>query len=96
MWQSLVRQTELIAQLCTIMKDVKTVRGTQKKIDRLRQLLAGLLSELTYFEEVITLNLLFFCSAYFLLIVGMSSYRISILFQIKGFTIVIRIISIEV
>lgn len=57
MWQSLVRQTELIAQLCTIMKDVKTVRGTQKKIDRLRQLLAGLLSELTYFEEPIPLPL---------------------------------------
>lgn len=56
-WQNLVRQTELIAQLCTIMKDVNTVRGTQKKIERLRQLLAGLMSELTYFEEPIPLPL---------------------------------------
>ncbi|KAJ7556484.1 hypothetical protein O6H91_05G085500 [Diphasiastrum complanatum] len=56
MWQSLVRQTELTAQLCTIMRDVKNVRGsTQKKIDKLRQLLSGLLSELTYFDEVVQL-----------------------------------------
>ncbi|KAJ7556482.1 hypothetical protein O6H91_05G085500 [Diphasiastrum complanatum] len=55
MWQSLVRQTELTAQLCTIMRDVKNVRGsTQKKIDKLRQLLSGLLSELTYFDEVLS------------------------------------------
>jgi phosphatidylinositol 3-kinase len=54
MWQSLVRQTELIAQLCSIMKDIKKVSGgTQKKIDKLRQLLSGLLSELTYFDEVL-------------------------------------------
>ncbi|KAF9622887.1 hypothetical protein IFM89_035120 [Coptis chinensis] len=54
MWQSLVRQTELTAQLCSIMKDVRNVRGgTQKKIEKLRQLLSGLLSELTYFEEPI-------------------------------------------
>jgi phosphatidylinositol 3-kinase len=54
MWQSLVHQTELIAQLCSIMKDVKKVSGgTQKKIDKLRQLLTGLLSELTYFDEVL-------------------------------------------
>lgn len=53
LWQSLVRQTELTAQLCSIMRDVKNVRGnTQKKIEKLRQLLSGLLSELTYFEEV--------------------------------------------
>ncbi|KAF7123343.1 hypothetical protein RHSIM_Rhsim12G0115800 [Rhododendron simsii] len=54
LWQSLVRQTELVAQLCSIMRDVRNVRGgTQKKIEKLRQLLSGLLSELTYFEEPI-------------------------------------------
>lgn len=54
MWQSLHRQTELTAQICTIMRDVKNVRGgTQKKIEKLRLLLSGLLSELTYFDEVI-------------------------------------------
>uniref|UniRef100_A0A7N0T5H0 phosphatidylinositol 3-kinase n=1 Tax=Kalanchoe fedtschenkoi TaxID=63787 RepID=A0A7N0T5H0_KALFE len=53
-WHSLVRQTELTAQLCSIMRDVRNVRGgTQKKIEKLRQLLSGLLSELTYFEEPI-------------------------------------------
>ncbi|KAK2395675.1 Phosphatidylinositol 3- and 4-kinase family protein [Trifolium repens] len=53
-WQSLVRQTELTAQLCTITRDVRNVRGnTQKKIEKLRQLLSGLLSELTYFDEPI-------------------------------------------
>lgn len=53
LWQSLVRQTELTAQLCSITRDVRNVRGnTQKKIEKLRQLLSGLLSELTYFEEV--------------------------------------------
>ncbi|XP_022733422.1 phosphatidylinositol 3-kinase, root isoform isoform X2 [Durio zibethinus] len=53
-WQSLVRQTELTAQLCSIMRDVRNVRGnTQKKIEKLRQLLSGLLSELTYFDEPI-------------------------------------------
>nr|XP_043607077.1 phosphatidylinositol 3-kinase, root isoform [Erigeron canadensis] len=54
LWQSLVRQTELTAQLCSIMRDVRNVRGgTQKKIEKLRHLLSGLLSELTYFEEPI-------------------------------------------
>ncbi|THF97831.1 hypothetical protein TEA_010649 [Camellia sinensis var. sinensis] len=54
LWQSLVRQTELTAQLCSIMRDVRNVRGgTHKKIEKLRQLLSGLLSELTYFEEPI-------------------------------------------
>lgn len=54
LWQSLVRQTELTAQLCSIMRDVRNVRGgTQKKMQKLRQLLSGLLSELTYFEEPI-------------------------------------------
>ncbi|KAF4366136.1 hypothetical protein F8388_014854 [Cannabis sativa] len=54
LWQSLVRQTELTAQLCSITRDVRNVRGnTQKKIEKLRQLLSGLLSELTYFEEPI-------------------------------------------
>ncbi|XP_038693251.1 phosphatidylinositol 3-kinase, root isoform-like isoform X1 [Tripterygium wilfordii] len=53
-WQSLVHQTELTAQLCSITRDVRNVRGnTQKKIEKLRQLLSGLLSELTYFEEPI-------------------------------------------
>ncbi|KAJ0500788.1 putative phosphatidylinositol 3-kinase [Helianthus annuus] len=51
---SLVRQTELTAQLCSIMRDVRNVRGgTQKKIEKLRHLLSGLLSELTYFVEPI-------------------------------------------
>ncbi|KAH0467537.1 hypothetical protein IEQ34_002570 [Dendrobium chrysotoxum] len=54
LWQSLVRQTELTAQLCSIMRDVRNVRGsTQKKIEKLRELLSGLLSELTYFDEPI-------------------------------------------
>ncbi|GMH26109.1 hypothetical protein Nepgr_027952 [Nepenthes gracilis] len=54
LWQSLVRQTELTAQLCSIMRDVRNVRGgTQKKMQKLRQLLSGLLSELTYFDEPI-------------------------------------------
>ncbi|MED6169057.1 hypothetical protein PIB30_017810 [Stylosanthes scabra] len=54
LWQSLVRQTELTAQLCSITRDVRNVRGnTQKKIEKLRQLLSGLLSELTYFDEPI-------------------------------------------
>ncbi|KAG5234108.1 hypothetical protein OIU76_000629 [Salix suchowensis] len=54
LWQSLVRQTELTAQLCSITKDLRNVRGnTQKKTEKLRQLLSGLLSELTYFEEPI-------------------------------------------
>ncbi|XP_050206335.1 phosphatidylinositol 3-kinase, root isoform [Mercurialis annua] len=53
-WNSLLRQKELTAQLCSIMRDVRNVRGnTQKKIEKLRQLLSGLLSELTYFEEPI-------------------------------------------
>ncbi|GER33568.1 phosphatidylinositol 3-kinase [Striga asiatica] len=52
LWQSLVRQTELTAQLCSIMREVRNVRGgTQKKIEKLRQLLSGLHSELTYFDE---------------------------------------------
>lgn len=54
LWHGLVRQTELTAQLCSIMKDVRNVRGnTQKKTEKLRQLLSGLLSELTYFDEPI-------------------------------------------
>ncbi|KAL3646157.1 hypothetical protein CASFOL_011337 [Castilleja foliolosa] len=54
LWQSLMRQTELTAKLCSIMKDVRNVRGgTQKKIEKLRQLLSGILSELTYFDEPI-------------------------------------------
>ncbi|CAN1320889.1 Phosphatidylinositol 3-kinase, root isoform [Linum perenne] len=41
LWQSLVRQTELTAQLCSITRDVRNVRGnTQKKIEKLRQLLS--------------------------------------------------------
>jgi phosphatidylinositol 3-kinase len=58
LWQCLVHQTELVAQICTIMRDVKNVRGgTQKKIEKLRQLLSGLLSELIYFDEPIPLPL---------------------------------------
>ncbi|KAL1221073.1 Phosphatidylinositol 3-kinase VPS34 [Cardamine amara subsp. amara] len=54
LWQSLVRQTEVTAQLVTITKEVRNVRGnTQKKIEKLRQLLNGLFSELTYFEKPI-------------------------------------------
>jgi hypothetical protein len=53
MLQTLVRQNELVAQLCSVMRDIKNVKGgTQKKIEKLRQLLSGLLSELTYFDEV--------------------------------------------
>lgn len=52
-WQSLVRQKDLTAQLCSITRDVRNVRGgTQKKIEKLRQLLSGLLSELVNFAEV--------------------------------------------
>ncbi|CAF2040491.1 BnaA09g14140D [Brassica napus] len=54
LWQSLVGQTGLTAQLVSITREVRNVRGnTQKKIEKLRQLLSGLLSELTYFEEPI-------------------------------------------
>lgn len=57
-----MRQTELTAQLCSITREVRNVRGnTQKKIEKLRQLLSGLLSELTYFEEVqMPLNVMFY------------------------------------
>lgn len=64
----MVRQTELTAQLCSIMRDVRNVRGnTQKKIEKLRQLLSGLLSELTYFEEVFICLFLLFNSSFKLL-----------------------------
>ncbi|XP_026384357.1 phosphatidylinositol 3-kinase, root isoform-like [Papaver somniferum] len=54
LWRSLVHQTELTAQLVSISREVRNVRGgTQKKIEKLRQLLSGLLSELTHFEEPI-------------------------------------------
>ncbi|MCL7047423.1 hypothetical protein MKW94_007504, partial [Papaver nudicaule] len=54
LWRSLVHQTELTAQLVNISREVRNVRGgTQKKIEKLRQLLSGLLSELTHFEEPI-------------------------------------------
>ncbi|KAL5229981.1 hypothetical protein ABZP36_028757 [Zizania latifolia] len=54
LWQSLTRQGELLAQLVFIMKEVKQVRGSaQKKIDKLRHLLSGSLSELTNFDEPI-------------------------------------------
>ena len=53
LWQSLSRQTELTAQLCSVMKDVKNVRGSaQKKVEKLRELLSGVFSELTHFDEV--------------------------------------------
>ncbi|KAG2577758.1 hypothetical protein PVAP13_6NG191400 [Panicum virgatum] len=54
LWQSLTRQTDLTAQLCSIMKDVRNVRGSaEKKIEKLRQLLSGVFSELTNFDEPI-------------------------------------------
>ncbi|CAL5003099.1 unnamed protein product [Urochloa decumbens] len=54
LWQSLTRQTDLTAQLCSIMKDVRNVRGSaHKKIEKLRQLLSGVFSELTNFDEPI-------------------------------------------
>ncbi|XP_044949205.1 phosphatidylinositol 3-kinase, root isoform [Hordeum vulgare subsp. vulgare] len=54
LWQSLSRQTELTAQLCSIMKDVRNTRGNaEKKIEKLRQLLSGVHSELTHFDEPI-------------------------------------------
>ncbi|XP_054809368.1 phosphatidylinositol 3-kinase, root isoform [Prosopis cineraria] len=54
LWQSLVRQTELTAQLCSVSREVRGTRGnTQKKIEKLRHVLSGILSELTYFEEPI-------------------------------------------
>ncbi|BBN17072.1 phosphatidylinositol 3-kinase [Marchantia polymorpha subsp. ruderalis] len=57
-WENMIRQTELTAQLCSIMRDVKNARGgTKKMIEKLRQLLTGLLSELTYFDEPISLPL---------------------------------------
>lgn len=53
LWRSLSRQTKLTTHLCSITRDVRNVRGgIQKKIDKLRQLLCGVLSEQTYFEEV--------------------------------------------
>ncbi len=62
LWQSLTRQTELMAQLGSIMKDVKQVRGSaQKKIDGLRQLLSGVFSELTNFDEVQLISSLMCC-----------------------------------
>lgn len=53
LWHGLLRQTELTAQLCSIMKDVRNVRGSaQKKVEKLIQLLSGVFSELTNFDEV--------------------------------------------
>ncbi|KAL9258130.1 Phosphatidylinositol 3-kinase, root isoform-like protein [Drosera capensis] len=53
-WQSLMRQTELTAQLGSISRDVRNVRGsTSRKKEKLQQLLSGILSELQYFEEPI-------------------------------------------
>ncbi|EFJ26575.1 hypothetical protein SELMODRAFT_97360 [Selaginella moellendorffii] len=46
-------QSELLAKLCTIARDVKNVRGNlQKKIDRLREMLQGIMNELTSFEAL--------------------------------------------
>lgn len=54
LWHGLLRQTELTAQLCSIMKDVRNVRGSsQKKVEKLIQLLSGVFSELTNFDEPI-------------------------------------------
>jgi len=54
LWRSLSRQTKLTTHLCSITRDVRNVRGgIQKKIDKLRQLLCGVLSDQTYFEEPI-------------------------------------------
>ncbi|GAB2220488.1 hypothetical protein Drorol1_Dr00008141 [Drosera rotundifolia] len=53
-WQSLMRQTELTAQLGSISRDVRNVRGsTSRKKEKLQQLLSGILSELQYFEEIV-------------------------------------------
>lgn len=61
LWQSLSRQTELTAQLCSIMKDVRNTRGNaEKKIEKLRQLLSGVHSELTHFDEVKLVQMLTF------------------------------------
>ncbi|KAL0307211.1 UNVERIFIED_CONTAM: Phosphatidylinositol 3-kinase, root isoform [Sesamum radiatum] len=85
LWQSLVRQMELTAQLCSIMRDVRNVRGgTQKKIEKLRQLLSGLLSELTYFDEFTTqLDAISFslCTEVGLTDICMEIERINLLFQ---------------
>lgn len=65
LWQSLSRQTELTAQLCSIMKDVRNTRGNaEKKIEKLRQLLSGVHSELTHFDEVkLVTNAHIYCSS---------------------------------
>ncbi|MFS7914662.1 putative phosphatidylinositol 3-kinase [Helianthus anomalus] len=47
LWQSLVRQTELTAQVCSIMRDVRNVPGgTQKKIEKLWHLFRDFLVNL--------------------------------------------------
>ncbi|KAL6610165.1 hypothetical protein ACP70R_040134 [Stipagrostis hirtigluma subsp. patula] len=52
LWQSLYGQTKLTSQLCSIMKAVRNVHGsTQKKIEKLRQLLSGVFNNPTNFDE---------------------------------------------
>ncbi|KAL6620200.1 hypothetical protein ACP70R_035339 [Stipagrostis hirtigluma subsp. patula] len=52
LWQSLYGQTKLTSQLCSIMKAVRNVHGsTQKKIEKLRQLLPGVFNNPTNFDE---------------------------------------------
>lgn len=84
LWQSLVRQTELTAQLCSIMRDVRNVRGnTQKKIEKLRQLLSGLLSELTNIEEVfLQLEVIFHRSHHFRSTCSLFVISLQYLFQL--------------
>ncbi|WVZ98390.1 hypothetical protein U9M48_043844 [Paspalum notatum var. saurae] len=54
LWQSLNRQTKLAHELSSIMKDVTNVHGsTEKKIEKLRQLLSEVFSEPTNFDEPI-------------------------------------------
>eukprot|EP00850_Spirogloea_muscicola_P004644 SM000020S05994 [mRNA] locus=s20:381175:386922:+ [translate_table: standard] len=60
MWEQIRRQSELAAQLCATMKEVRSVRGNHhRRVERLRQLLSsqGLLGELTHFSQPLPLPL---------------------------------------
>lgn len=48
LWHSLSLQDKLVAELCSVMKNVRDVHGSaQKKIEKLRELLPGIFSEVT-------------------------------------------------